>query len=77
MSLPKNAQRRRRFAPRAAPAFLATPLPVVKKKTPEPAQGMFICKRKEFFEGDPLNCVPGISKVLIGDQTADDISKDS
>jgi hypothetical protein len=42
MSLLKNAERRRRFAPPAATALLATPLPVVKKKTPETAQGVFI-----------------------------------
>jgi hypothetical protein len=38
----KNAYQQRRFAPRSATALLATPLIVVKKKTPEPAQGVFI-----------------------------------
>jgi len=73
----KNAYQQRCFAYRSATALLATPLKAVKKKTPEPAQGMFICKRKEFFDDALLYCVPGISNTLTGDHTTDDISKDS
>jgi hypothetical protein len=56
----KNAYQHRRFAPRSATALLATRLIVVKKKSPEPAQGVFIGKRKGLFDGHPLFYGPGI-----------------